>query len=172
MPVTAHNAVVLSLENKSWLGNQHGKHASNIQRHLLCLATGRNLVCCVCFFVMLLSSLEQCGQYKRKCFCISAQAKSLSGDLCYQVSVCPITHQKEKQWGPPLLFTLISSSPHTQLGTFSISSSERLGIDCFYEMNMTQKSIQHDRLVHLKASSAGFPITQCLSSCLLKHSLN
>lgn len=47
-----------------------------------------------------------------------------------------------------------------------------LGIDCFYEMNMTQKSIQHDPLVHLKESSAVLPITKCLSSCLLKHSLN
>lgn len=42
----------------------------------------------------------------------------------------------------------------------------------FYEMNMTQKSIQHDLPMHLKEYSAVLCITECLSPCLLKHSLN
>lgn len=36
-------------------------------------------------------------------------------------------------------------------------------------MNMTQQSIQHAQAVHLKASSAGLPIIQCLSAYLLKQ---
>jgi hypothetical protein len=60
-----------------------------------------------------------------------------------------------------------SSSPHMAFPLWG-----RLGIGCFYEINMTQKSIQHAQPVHLKASSAGLPIIPCLSSHLLKCSLN
>lgn len=79
MLMSVQDAIVFGFENKSWLGNQHGKHTSNIQKHFLCLATGKNLVCFLCFYVMLLWSLELCGGCKRKekkkNFCIEAAAQ-------------------------------------------------------------------------------------------------
>lgn len=37
-------------------------------------------------------------------------------------------------------------TPHCSWGPSAFPLPGRLGMDCFYEMNMTQKSIQHDQL--------------------------
>lgn len=87
----------------------------------------------------------------------------------------PTSYQPRKGMavGPlPLAALGFLLTPQCSKGPSAFPLLGWLGIDCFYEMNMTQKSIQHDPLVHLKESSAVLPITKCLSSCLLKHSLN
>lgn len=174
MLVSVYNAIVFGFENRSRLGNQHGKHASNTQRHLLCLATGGILVCFVCFYVVWFQSLEQCGHYKRKCLCISAQPTSLSGVLCHRVSVSFHSAGQSGEDLPPLSLSLSPPcflfTPHGSQGPSAFPLWGRLGIGCFYEMDMTQKSIQRAQAVHLKASSAGLPIILGLSAYLQKPS--
>lgn len=129
MPVNMHNAIVVGSENKSRLGNQHGKHTSNTRTHLLSLATGRNLVCFVCFYVMFLWSLEQRDHYKRKKknFCISAQPESLGTCGTGQVPVPLLTQEKRGSTCPSPLSPWFPPHPTWQLGTFSISSSGKAG---------------------------------------------
>lgn len=158
MPMSVHGAIVFGFENKSWLGNRHGRHTSNIQKHFLCLATGKNLVCFSCFCVMLLCSMEQRGHYKRgrKSLPLSSSTniawKLLCGDLCDGARCLPVTHQGEdRQPSPSRSQYLVSFSPYMAArGPSAFPLMGRLGIDYFYEMDMTQKSIQHGQPVHLK----------------------
>lgn len=85
----------------------------------------------------------------------------------------PVTrHGEDRRRALPLPVLGFPLTPHCSWGPSAFPLLGRLGMDCFYEMNMTQKGIQHDQLGHLKESSAVLPILKCLSSCLLKHSLN
>lgn len=128
MLMSIQDAIVFGFENKSWLGNQHGKHTSNIQKHFLCLATGKNLVCFLCFCVMLLWSLELCGGCKRKGGGGQNQTKKLlhwnsgtnlawkllCGDLCNRAPCPPVTSQgRVWRWGPSRSQHLVSSSPRS-----------------------------------------------------------
>lgn len=108
----------------------------------------------------------------KKMFCIKAHPASLSGDLCYWLGARPL-FTTERRGGPGPSPSVLSFflTPQSSEGPSAFPLLGRLGIGCFYKMNMTQKSIQHDQLVHLKESSAGLPIMECLSCCLLRHSL-
>lgn len=140
MLMSVQDAIVFGFENKSWSGNQHGKHTSHILKHFLCLATGKNLVCFLCFYVMLLRSLELCGSCKKKGEKTSAfkqQHKfslkaAVCGDLCDWALCLPVPRQgKDRQRGPsrhpPPLRPWFPPHPTLQLGTFSISSSGKAG---------------------------------------------
>lgn len=137
MLVNVHNTIVLGFESQSWLGNQCGKHISNTHTHLNAQPSNwQELGVFVCFYVMFLWSLEQHGHYKRKS-CISAQPESLHGDCdTGWVPVLLLTKEKRGRTALPPFHPCFFLTP---LAARDLQG--RLGIGCFYKMNMTQKSI-------------------------------
>lgn len=136
MPTSVHGATVFWLWKQGrWLGDRQGKHTSNIPKRFLCLATGKNLVCFSCVYVILLWSLEQRGRYKRKkkkkekLLHLSSSTNTawrlLCGDLGDWAPCRPVTHPgADGQWGSSPCFP---PQPTLRPGTFSTSSSGKAG---------------------------------------------
>lgn len=123
--MTVQDAIVFGLENKSWLGNQHGKHTSNIPKHFLCLTTGKNLGV---FFLLLChvalvtgttwllqkeeegepSSLKQRHEFSLKA--------SVWGPVCLGLMPACDSPRKEQPVGPSPSQSLVSSSPQAASG--------------------------------------------------------
>ena len=168
----------LAWKTSPWLGNQHGKHTANIQRHFLCLATGKNLGCFFfCYYVMLLWSLGTMWlpqKEKEKDLLHLSSGMNLAWKWLYGDLWAWVTRQgKDREWAPPPVGPWLPPGPALQLRDLQhFLFWEGWELTVFYEMNMTQKSIQHDLPMHLKEYSAVLCITECLSPCLLKHSLN
>lgn len=149
----------LAWKTSSWLGNQHGKHTANIQRHFLCLATGKNLGCFFfCFYVMLLWSLgtmwlpqkEKEKDLLRLSSSMNLAWKRLYGDLRDWVT----SQGKDREWAPPPVGPWLPPGPALQLRDLQhFLFWESWELTVFYEMNMTQKSIQHDLPMHFRVLS-------------------
>lgn len=80
-----------------------------------------------------------------------------------------LTQEQTGSGAPALAFPL---SSHCGQGPSALPLLGRLGIDCFYEMNMTQRSIEREQPVHLEGSWAVRPIIKRPNSCFLEDSLN
>lgn len=177
MPMSVHGAVVLGFANKSWLGNQHGKQTSATEKRFLCLATGKNLVCFFCFYVMLLWSLEQRGHYKKGGNLLLSNNtnlawKLLCRDLCGWAQCLPLTGPgADRGWGPSRSQFLVSPLPHTAAGDLQHFLS-REGWEWTVFMKWTWPRKAFSTISSALESSAVLPIIKCPSSCLLEHSLN
>ena len=130
-----------------------------------------------CFYVMLLWSLgtmwlpqkEKEKDLLRLSSGTNWAWKRLYGDLWDWVT----RQGKDREWAPPPAGPWLPPGPALQLRDLQhFLFWEGWELTAINEMNMTQKSIQHDLPMPLKEYSAVLRITECLSPCLLKHSLN
>lgn len=169
--MSVHRTIVFGFANKSWLGNQHGKHTSAIEKHFLCLATGKNLVC---FFLLLCHvalvtattwwSLQKGKGVRGERESAFKQQHKFSLKAAMQGPVwlgsVPATYWPGRGQGVgplPLPVFGFPLTPHCSWGPSAFPLPGGLGIDCFYERNMTQKSIQHDQLCTWKSPQLYFP---------------
>lgn len=124
--MSVQDAIVFGFENKSWLGNQHGKHTSNIQKHFLCLATGKNLgcffsgsmSCCSGHWNNVVATKDKWKKKKKKPSAFKQQHEfRLKAPVWGPVWLgwVPAGYwPREGRAGGPLRFSvLVSSSPHT-----------------------------------------------------------
>lgn len=179
MPMSVHGTIVFGFANKTWLGNQHGKHTSAIEKHFLCLETGKNFVCFFCFYVMLLWSLEQRGHYKRGRWNLllsnstNLAWKLLCRDLWDWAQCLPLIGQEEDRgWSPSRSQSLVSPLPHTAAGDLQhFLSREGWELTVFMKWTWPRKAFSMMGSAW-KEPSVVLPIIKCSSSCLLEHSLN
>lgn len=173
--MSVQDAIVFGFENKSWLGNQHGKHTSNIQKHFLCLATGKNLgcffsgsmSCCSGHWNNVVATKDKWKKKKKNLLHLSSSTsfawKPLCGDLCDWAGCLPVTGQgKDGQGGPSASQSWFPPHPTLQLGTFSISSSGKAGNWLFLwdehdpEKHSAQSACVLDRVLGAPSHQRGF----------------
>lgn len=176
--MSVQDAIVFGLENKFMIRKSTWEAYCKYPKAFSLPSNWQELgVFFFCFYVMLLWSLgtmwlpqkEKEKDLLRLSSSMNLAWKRLYGDLRDWVT----SQGKDREWAPPPVGPWLPPGPALQLRDLQhFLFWESWELTVFYEMNMTQKSIQHDLPMHLKEYSAVLHITECLSPCLLKHSLN
>lgn len=180
MPMSVHGAIVFGFENKSWLGNQHGKHTSTRKKRFLCLATGKNLVCfsasMSCCSGPWNTMVSTKGKKNPKTSAFKWQHKFslkavVRGPVWLGSVPASYAPRRGQAVGPSRSQSLVSPSRHTAAGDLQhFLSREGWELTVFMKWTWPRKAFSTISLCTWKSPQLYFPSSSALSSCLLKHS--